>query len=504
MEKNFKYRYSSFIRMLLLSLFIALFFYLPFMFIVLYNDIDRETSREILGTDKIVSETKDILLQDSVHMREEEGVRIGGVLSRYRTFKNDKLKVFVNDDEVLYDGVIDTQSYIKSKFIQFGANALARKEKGKYESGLLVPTSIAMERTGGHHWIYKLAYHVDHEGHQDKIIIERDLTELYAKPVHNTLIYGGVTFVFLYIAVIGIAYITQLMKLREFERVIEEQQKVLAVSGSKKYTNVGRKHGKLLEKVSDILINLHIRAQETYVANKNIFQDVSHETASYLTEIKQSVDLIRYYGTEDKEQLNKLLERIDKATLKVDAILRVFTDLTKVEDTKTLGPSSTYAVRELINFAVQQAYSRLPHMDFIQTDGMTEKKYIRVHREHFLIVMSILLENAAKYSVDSNQVVIGILEEPRFDQKVAIKVTNWGIGIPEDEKERIFERYYRARNTRNTSGLGLGLHILKKIMNIYNGEILVESQSLGETSFIIVFPKAKETDEANGYSSSVM
>ena len=102
--------------------------------------------------------------------------------------------------------------------------------------------------------------------------------------------------------------------------------------------------------------------------------------------------------------------------------------------------------------------------------------------------MRILLNNAVKYSENSHLVVVSILDGVYKDQ-VAIKVTNWGIHIPDDEKTRIFERYYRGRNTRNISGTGLGLHIISKTMKLYNGEVFVESEYTGETSFFVVFPK---------------
>ena len=479
-------------RMSFLSLFITLLFFAPFLLIVLQNDIERESTREILQTDKIVSEVKDILLQDSVHNREHEGIEIGSILSRYRTFKNDKLKILVNDDQVLYEGVSNVHSYINLKIIEVMANVVARQEKEKYESEELTPTIMNVVKKEEDHYLYKLVYHLDHEGHQDKITVERDITELYAKSIHNTLTYGGWTFVFLYIMVVGIAYLMQVMKLRKVERVIGEQQRVLARQGSEKYTNVGQKYGNLLGKVSDILINIHIRAQDTYVANKNLLQDISHETSSRLTEIKQSVDLIRYYGTEDKEQVDKLLSRIEAATLNISSVQNTFIDLAKLENYEPIDVTATYNVRELINFAVDVASKQYRDINFINVDRGIEK-YFRIHREHFLLVMRSLLENAVKYSKDSKKIKVELLDKPEYQGYVAIKITNWGSYIPEKERQRIFERYYRGTNVRrNKHGIGLGLHIVKKILELYAGWIEVESDISGETSFIFVFPEKRE------------
>ena len=130
-------------------------------------------------------------------------------------------------------------------------------------------------------------------------------------------------------------------------------------------------------------------------------------------------------------------------------------------------------------------------MEFVQCCCTRDNKQIRIHREYFKMIMKVLLENAVKYSINSNVVKICILDESSYKHKVAVKVTNWGVYIPEAERERIFERYYRARNVRNISGLGIGLHIINKIIRMYNGSIIVESEPSGETSFTIVLPEVK-------------
>ena len=453
------------------------------------NDINRETMREILYTDKIASEVKDILMQDSVHNREEEGVRIGSVLSRHRTFKGDSLKVLVNDNELFYDETVDDSSYTKWKFVSAWANSIAKKEKAKFESGLLTPTSTKMKKTDGHHYVYKLDYYVNHEGHQDKITIERDLTELYAKPIHNTLVYGGVTLIFLYIAVISITYITQLIKLREFERVVKEQQIVLETNPYQ-IRNVGKERNRCLERVSSIMIDYHKKAQEVYIANKNIIQDVSHATASSLSEIKLSVGQIKYYGIEDQERAKPLLEKIDKAANDISSIQTMFMDLAKVENCRTTGFATCCKAQDLINHMID--YLRMnPDMIVIQHKNIKDLS-VCIQREHFALVMRTLLENAIKYSTGSKKIVVEILDTPKYKNHLAIKVSNWGSYIPVEERERIFERYFRGEEPRrnNKVGVGLGLHIIKKVMDLYGGTIEVESDSSGEqkTSFIVAFP----------------
>ena len=473
-------------RTLRLSLIITLLFYIPFTVMVLKNDIERETSREIIQTETIASEIKNVLLQDEVHRHEEESMRIGQILPTFVSYTNDTYRVLVDDEKVLFEKTSRAPSYIDIKLIETTANAVANKRKNQYLNNSLQATSVKVEKRDGH-FRYKMIYKLNHGNHQDSIIIERDLTELYAKPIHNTLIYGGLTFVFLYFAIVGISHLIGIWKLRDFKRVIREQQRMLA-SGSKNITNVGREHNRFLEEVSEIMINLHNRAQEVYIANKNVLQDISHATSSRLTEIKQSVDLIRYYGMNDRQQVEPLLGRISEAATTISSIQSMFMDLARVENPESTGTPTVYNVQELINFAIDGTSKQYPGIDFIQT-GTNREKFLNIQREHFLLVMRTLLGNAVKYSVDSDKIVIEVLDKSEYKGYVAIRVTNWGSYIPVEERERIFERYYRGVNARqNKSGIGLGLHIVKKVMEVYEGEIKVESDLTGETSFTVVFP----------------
>jgi signal transduction histidine kinase len=96
-----------------------------------------------------------------------------------------------------------------------------------------------------------------------------------------------------------------------------------------------------------------------------------------------------------------------------------------------------------------------------------------------------LVSNALKYSPSEQPVTVKVV--PR-DSEVEVAVVDRGVGIPPDETEVVFERFYRARTDRRTDGLGLGLYITRLIVEAHNGRTRVESELGKGSTFSFTLP----------------
>jgi signal transduction histidine kinase len=95
-----------------------------------------------------------------------------------------------------------------------------------------------------------------------------------------------------------------------------------------------------------------------------------------------------------------------------------------------------------------------------------------------------LLSNAIKFSPENAIINVG----SEVDEKtIIISVKDNGLGIPEDDKKHLFERFFRANNVTNIQGTGLGLHIVSKYVELMNGTIAVDSELEKGTTFTIQF-----------------
>jgi signal transduction histidine kinase len=117
---------------------------------------------------------------------------------------------------------------------------------------------------------------------------------------------------------------------------------------------------------------------------------------------------------------------------------------------------------------------------------------LRLLGDRLLIVLAVnnLVENAIRYSpVDTS---VGIVLQDR-EQTAVIRVSDEGPGIPDDEKKRVFERFYRmgAEEKRRTKGTGLGLHLTRKIVEDHRGGIRVEDNLPVGSTFVVHLPKSR-------------
>jgi two-component system phosphate regulon sensor histidine kinase PhoR len=99
-----------------------------------------------------------------------------------------------------------------------------------------------------------------------------------------------------------------------------------------------------------------------------------------------------------------------------------------------------------------------------------------------------LVENAIKYSPQKTQIQVALQED---EGSVYLIVADNGIGIADDDKTKVFTKFYRVGNedTRKTKGTGLGLYIVKRFMEIYSGQIELKDNSPQGTIFTLRFPK---------------
>jgi signal transduction histidine kinase len=108
---------------------------------------------------------------------------------------------------------------------------------------------------------------------------------------------------------------------------------------------------------------------------------------------------------------------------------------------------------------------------------------VQINKMIFKNIIYNLLSNAIKYSATTIFISSNIVEE-----KIKIKVVDFGKGIPENEKSKVFNRFYRAKNVGSIDGTGLGLYISKNLIKQLNGKINVRSKVNEGTTFYVSIP----------------
>ncbi|MGJ7911511.1 ATP-binding protein [Neobacillus sp. LXY-1] len=210
--------------------------------------------------------------------------------------------------------------------------------------------------------------------------------------------------------------------------------------------------------------------------------DASHELKTPLTVIKSYANLLRRHGIENEQLANEAITAIHAEATRIQKMTETFLDLAALEN-------ETVLELDQINLVAlcQSTLKQLKDVYHREITFYYEENPITIWADELKIkqVIIILLDNAMKYSNDKIQV---FLEKNK--QRAIFRVKDTGIGIPRDEIQHIFERFYRIdkARSRETGGTGLGLNIAKSIMKLHKGEIKVTSKEGEGTEVSLFFP----------------
>jgi len=265
---------------------------------------------------------------------------------------------------------------------------------------------------------------------------------------------------------------------KEFEITINGQNKILKVTKKRvKYDE--DKEGMLLV-VSDItFIKKLEKIRSDFVAN------VSHELKTPLTSIKGFVETLKDGAIEDKEIAGKFLNIIE---VEVERLVRLINDLlylSEIENAKIQVTEDDVNVKEVLEECIELLRFKAESKNIKMQLRLDDKLKMKIHKDWLKQIFINLIDNAIVYNRENGEVII---EVERLDEKIAIRVKDTGIGIPQNEIERIFERFYRVDKgrSRKLGGTGLGLSIVKHIVELYNGKIYVQSEVGKGSEFTIV------------------
>jgi PAS domain S-box-containing protein len=217
---------------------------------------------------------------------------------------------------------------------------------------------------------------------------------------------------------------------------------------------------------------------------------VSHELRTPLTSIKGFIrtlieDSDGYYDRDTQMEFYRIIDT------ECDRLVRLISDLlnlSRIESGRALELVLTEVdLAEVINQVVdsQRSYTNTHEFEIVVQDDLPA---LVADRDKVDQVLTNLLSNAIKYSPDGGKITVHARE---VDDKIAVSVTDEGLGIPEEHIARLFTRFHRvdSRDSRKQYGTGIGLYLVKHLVEAHHGEVSVESK-LGEGStFTFVLPK---------------
>ena len=247
-----------------------------------------------------------------------------------------------------------------------------------------------------------------------------------------------------------------------------------------KYSSNIKEVKELVESINKLSYKLN----EQELLRKRITTDVAHELRTPLTSIQGHLDcMIDGIWEATPERLNSIREE----ALRLSNLVGQLRILSKYDDESDVLNKTQVNLKEFIQYFIYN-YEGDALSKGVKITYQLDEVYINIDKEQFSQVLANLLSNAIKYTNSDGKIHIEVHEDCN---EVIISIKDNGIGIPKNDINFIFERFYRVDKSRckETGGIGIGLSIVKSIIDAHNGQIYVKSELNEKTEFIIILPK---------------
>jgi PAS domain S-box-containing protein len=212
----------------------------------------------------------------------------------------------------------------------------------------------------------------------------------------------------------------------------------------------------------------------------------SHEFKTPLSTVLSSTELVELYTEADQQdKRQRHLDRIKDAVGQLTEVLNDFLSLSQLEQGEIQTAPRRIDLRALLSTSIEASEGQLKEGQQIELDAPDGPRQFITDPKLLRHVVVNLLSNAAKYSPPHSPITLSSRAEA---DKLYLTVTDRGIGIPEEDRGHLFDRFFRARNVENIKGTGLGLNIVAHYVGLLGGEVTFTSKVGEGSTFTVQLP----------------
>ena len=263
--------------------------------------------------------------------------------------------------------------------------------------------------------------------------------------------------------------------------IIERQDEIGEIAG---------RINEMTEQINQLITS----ERDALQSNKDLIACVAHDLRTPITSVKGYLDLALDTKHYDLEQRQKYVRIAQTKANRLEYLIHDLFNYTKLTSGEITLHRSKIDLVQLVEQMVEEFYPLFQEEELACTTKYNIS-YLEMNMDGELIARAVqnLLSNAIKYGKDGKHVYV---ELECLEQEVQIRVTNYGLVIPEESIKHLFDKFYRVERSRNvkTGGTGLGLNIAQEIVHLHGGRIQVTSGASG-TCFTIALPLHKEEEE---------
>jgi signal transduction histidine kinase len=229
--------------------------------------------------------------------------------------------------------------------------------------------------------------------------------------------------------------------------------------------------------------------QNNQMLRSDFINNFSHEFKTPIASILGFARLLQK-GELLEEEKKQYIDAIEEESRRLSSMAMNVLNLTKVEKQEILNDVSKFNLSEQIRYCVLLLEDKWikknisPILDF-------EEFAVEGNEELLMQVWINLIDNAVKFSPDNSEISLEISEN---ENAVSVSVANGGYSIPKEKLDKIWSRFYQADESHSSEGNGIGLAIVKRVVELHSGSVSVKSDNC-QTVFTVVLPKKQMEDK---------
>ena len=242
-----------------------------------------------------------------------------------------------------------------------------------------------------------------------------------------------------------------------------------------------------------VLLSDESQAQRIQDVRRDFVANVSHELKTPIGALLLLSEAV-LGAKDDPAAVEKFATRMQIESKRLTDLVQEIINLSRLQDSDPLSVPSELNVQDLVSEAIDQSQVGADSRKIQISSGEIANGVVLGDRDQIIMAIQNLVENAVNYSPEGTKVTVSSTVE---DGIVTITVIDQGIGIPESEKDRIFERFYRVdpARSRQSGGTGLGLSIVKHVATNHGGEVSVWSVEDVGSTFSLKLPLFSKSEE---------
>ena len=288
---------------------------------------------------------------------------------------------------------------------------------------------------------------------------------------------------------IGLAYFISRLISKPIEQIHDiiasinedniDSKRLIIPKKNDEFAVVSQQFNELLDKIS-----FYISQQKHFV------EDVSHELRTPVAIVEGHLKLLNRWGKNDPEVLEESLEASLAEIKRMKTLVQEMLDLSRASQVREQYKDATTEVVDTLTQIVANFKVLYPDFTFVLDIDSKADLLSPIYRNHFEQVIIILLDNAVKYSTNRKEIIVSL---STVADQVEIGIQDFGMGLSEEDKKKVFSRFYRVdkARSRERGGNGLGLSIAKELIEGYNGSISLISRLDQGTVFKVKLPILK-------------